>query len=87
MTLMLNNSGEDVTVAPEAEDAAESKFSALRQILIIALVGMYLFAVLWLYSQFPFIALGGCIAAVVIMLLATMRRWLSDKEPLDSAPE
>ncbi|MDH3589120.1 MAG: hypothetical protein OEQ74_06925 [Gammaproteobacteria bacterium] len=73
MTLMLNSPGEDVAASPAPESAEKKEVSPLSQIMLIGIAGLYLFGVVWLYVEHPWIAAAGTGVAAIMILVGTVR--------------
>lgn len=70
MTLMLNSPGQDVgepEVTPESTQRS-GLLTVLSQLLLIALAGLYLAGMVWLYTLLPWLALIATAVAVGIIL-------------------
>lgn len=71
---MLNNPDEDATTSPETESADPGAGSHILQLIVIAFVGIYLFSVVWMYAQLPWLAIAVTAIAVSIMAFGFIRR-------------
>ena len=81
MSLMLNNPGQEVGGPEVSPDEAQSQRSGVgvvfAQILLIVLAGLYLFGVVWLYIQMPWLALvatgvaGGIVLSGIVSRMRT----------------
>ena len=68
---MLNNPGQDLggpEVTPDAPQSPSGVGMVFGQILLIVLAGLYLFGVVWLYVQLPWVALVATAVAAGIVI-------------------
>ena len=86
MTLMLNRPGEDVSASPAPESVEKKEVSAISQILLIGIAGLYLFGVVWLYVKHPWIAAAGTGVAAIMIIAGTVRHLREDGSTL-SGPD
>ncbi len=69
MTLMLNNPGDETHTSPADETSGQEDGSHGKQIIVIVLVGLYLFGMVWLYANLPWLGIGVTSIAVVMIIL------------------
>ncbi len=81
---MLNNPGDETRTSPADETSGQEDASHSKQIGVIVLVGLYLFGVVWLYANLPWLGIGVTGIAVVMIILGFVHQ-LRHKEPPPSS--
>lgn len=79
---MLNRPADGVASPPDDKMTEKPETSALKQIAVILVVGLYLSGVVWLYVKLPWIALSAFAVAAALVVAGLLRQLRNgDKSP------